>query len=704
MTTLNLKQAKRILQGVFVVAAVCCTRTYAQSVSVTQTRGDQTVLLQSQNPISFSEGTLSNASITVNENRTRQTVDGFGFALTQGSAQALSTLNEATRNRVLDELFNPNRGTSVSIVRISIGASDLSNSTYTYNETPGDTNMDNFSLQGPDRTYVIPVLKKILAINPNIKILATPWTAPTWMKIDRDPNESDPYIGGRLNPIYYEAYARYFVKYLQAMGRQDISIWGITPQNEPENPFNQPSMSMTASEQLEFVDSHLGPDLDRAGFGAVKIIGFDHNCDNTSFPVEVAASRYVDGSAFHLYAGDISAMGTVSQQSGKDVFFTEQFTSSEGDFDGDFGWHMENVVIGALTHFSKTVIEWNVASFQNHTPKTPRGCSDCLGAITVNNSSSISKNVSYYIISQISQFVKVGATRLETSSENILNVAFRNPNGDKVLLVYNRNSGSQSISVNWNGRSFRYTMPGRTAVTFVWGNWEGSSSTATITNGYYRLKNVATGRYLQSSGSEVRTSTSASGNSKQWRFVKSGNYYNIDSKPRGVLRAKGSSALVSTSLAPPNTANDKRWTVIQLNDGTYRFKSKSSNKYIYNSTENDNLVATHSTSTNTRSKWRLEFVSTAKNVLDKNNEIKGVQGAVIHPNPTTGASFNILLPEHSGKTHVVISDMLGKRVYETTTDERDVDIQDAGFAKSGLYLVKLTSAHLGVYTQKLIVR
>ena len=442
----------------------------AQTVSPWLTRGDQSARLQQQNTISFGNGNASNATISIDENTLSQRIAGFGFALTQGSAQALSSLDQGLQNSVLNELFDPASGNAVSIVRISIAASDLSNSTYTYNETNGDVAMNNFSLDGPDRSYLLPILKKILAINPNIKILATPWTAPTWMK------DNNSYIGGRLEGRYYEAYARYFVKYLQAMRAEGISVWAITPQNEPENPFNEPSMLMNSSEQKDFINNHLGPQLRDASF-STKIIAFDHNCDNPAYPIDVLNnSSFVDGAAFHLYAGDISTMGNVRNQTGKNVYFTEQFTSSNGQFDGDFGWHMENVVIGSLRNWSRSVVEWNLATFGDYGPRTPGGCTTCLGAITVNNSGSITRNVSYYIIGQISKFVAPGAQRLG-SGEGIPNTAFKNPDGSRALLVYNSDGRSRGISVNWNGKNFSYTVPARSAVTFTW-SVNGNSPTA----------------------------------------------------------------------------------------------------------------------------------------------------------------------------------------------------------------------------------
>jgi len=435
----------------------------AQSVDVWLTKGDQSVKLQQQSSLTFgSNGNVPN-TITVNDANTYQSMTGFGFALTQGSAEALSQLNTSTRTALLNELFNPVSGNAISIVRISIGASDLSNSVYSYNETSGDVNMNNFSLAGPDQTYLIPILQDILAINPNIKVLATPWTAPTWMKTNNT------WIGGSLSTSYYAAYATYFVKYLDAMSALGIDIWAITPQNEPENPYNEPSMLMNSTEQKNFINNNLGPAIASSGH-ATKIIAFDHNCDNTAYPIDVLNnSSYVDGAAFHLYGGNISAMSTVKNQTGKNVYFTEQFTSTNGNFSGDLGWHMQNVVIGSMRNWSKSVIEWNLATNSSYGPKTPGGCSECLGAVTVNSSSSITRNVSYYIISQVSKFVQPGAVRIESNTTaSISNVAFSNPDGSKVVLAYNSSGGAQNVKVVFGGQSFVYSLPGSSAATFVW--------------------------------------------------------------------------------------------------------------------------------------------------------------------------------------------------------------------------------------------
>jgi glucosylceramidase len=455
------------MMNFIVILLLLSTKANAQTVTPFITSGDQSRLLQQQSTVSFGTNSGTNPStVTVNAGTTYQTMDGFGYTLTEGSCEVISGMAATQQNQLLNDLYNPTTGLNASVVRISIAASDLSSSSYSYNETSGDINMNNFSLNGPDLTYLIPIIKKIQLINPNIKILATPWSAPRWMKTNGS------WIGGSLQTQYYAAYARYFVKYLQAMEAQGIPIWAVTPQNEPENPHNEPSMLMNATEQTNFINQQLGPQMAAAGFGNVKIIAFDHNCDNEDYPQSVLNnSSYVDGAAFHLYLGNISMMSTIKNATNKNVYFTEQYTGAGGNFGGDFGWHMQNVVIGSTTNWSKTVLEWNAANNPSFGPRTPGGCTTCLGAVTVNNSTSYTRNVAYYIIGQISKFVKPGAIRIGASSTNgsILSVAFKNPDGTTALVVYNTSGSSNTIKVVSGSSAFNYAVPGSSAVTFNWG-------------------------------------------------------------------------------------------------------------------------------------------------------------------------------------------------------------------------------------------
>lgn len=455
----------RVVLGATILLFTLNTVT-SQVVTPWFTTGDQSKLLQPQTTVSFGPN-ISPASVivTLDPSTVYQTMDGFGYTLTEGSAEVISSLSSYQQSLLLNELFNRSTGLGISVLRISIGASDLSSSDYSYNEVSGDVAMTNFSLAGPDLSYLIPILKKALAINPDIKILATPWSAPRWMKSNNN------WIGGSLKTNYYTAYANYFVKYFDAMKAQGINIWAITPQNEPENGGNDPSMVMSSTEQKNFINNNLGPAMNASGYIAIKIIAYDHNCDNTAYPIDVLNnSSYVDGAAFHLYGGDISALTTVKNATGKNVYFTEQYTGSTGNFSGDLGWHTQNVLIGSANNWAKAILEWNLASNTSIGPHTPSGCSTCLGAITINNSISYTRNLSYYLIGQVSKFVTSGAVRIKStsSSSNFYTTAFQNPDRSIAVLTYNSSNSSQIMKMTWNSQTFVFTVPGSSVATFVW--------------------------------------------------------------------------------------------------------------------------------------------------------------------------------------------------------------------------------------------
>ena len=307
------------------------------------TKGDQSVLLQKQTAVLGFGTTYNNYSnIEVDETQTYQSVDGFGYTLSGGSAEVINSLDPTIKQQLLQELFGSSTTSiGLSYLRLSIGASDLNDAPFTYDDMPSgqtDLNLTSFGLT-PDMTNLIPLLKEILAINPNIKIIATPWSAPVWMK------DNGSTIGGSLLPQYYSVYAQYFVKYIQEMKLQGITITAITPQNEPLNPGNNPSLVMTALQQAEFIKTNLGPAFQTANI-ATKIVVYDHNCDRPDYPIAIlndaVANPFVDGSAFHLYGGDISALSAVHTAfPNKNVYFTEQWTASTGAFDGDLKWHLK---------------------------------------------------------------------------------------------------------------------------------------------------------------------------------------------------------------------------------------------------------------------------------------------------------------------------------------------------------------------------
>ncbi len=433
------------------------------------TKGDRSVLLQQQaDLIPFTSATNSNANIDVDSTISYQTVDGFGFTLTGGSAFLINKLPAVQKSSLLQELFgNGANSISISYLRVSIGASDLSQEVFSYNDLPNgqtDINLTNFSLS-KDTVDLIPLLKEILAINPNIKIMGSPWSAPVWMKTN---NSS---IGGGLQTQYYNAYAQYFVKYIQAMKAKGINIDAITIQNEPQHGGNNPSMVMSAIEQTNFIKNSLGPAFRNASLNT-KIIVWDHNCDNPNYPIsvlnDVAAKAFVDGSAFHLYAGDISALSNVrAAHPDKNIYFTEQWTGANGSFDGDLKWHLKNVIIGSMKNWSKVALEWNLANDGGYNPHIPGGCTECKGALTLDGA--INRNVGYYIVAHASKFVPPGSVRIESINvSTIFNVAFKLPDGRKVLIAVNDGADSTTFNIRFKGKIAVATLLAGAVATYTW--------------------------------------------------------------------------------------------------------------------------------------------------------------------------------------------------------------------------------------------
>jgi glucosylceramidase len=432
------------------------------------TRGDQSTLLQKQSSVlTFGTSTNSYPNIDVDSTKQYQIIDGFGYTLTGGSAYVINLMSASAKADLLQELFgNGDKSISINYLRISIGASDLNDLPFTYDDLGTDLDLKNFSLN-PDKKDLIPLLKEILAINPKIKIVATPWSAPIWMK------DKNSFVGGSLKPIYYDVYAKYFVKYIQQMKAEGITIEAITPQNEPLNPNNNPSMVMTATQQAEFIKTNLGPAFKAANI-TTKVIAYDHNCDVPDYPITVLndaqARPFVDGSAFHLYAGNIAALSTVHNAfPDKNIYFTEQFTDSKGDFGGDLKWHLKNVIIGSMRNWSKNALEWNLANDPNFGPHTQGGCTTCKGALTIGTGSSVTRNVAYYIIAHASKFVPVGSVCIGSNNAgNLQTVAFKTPTGKKVLIVENDGNESISFNIKYNSKWVTTQLPGGGVGTFVW--------------------------------------------------------------------------------------------------------------------------------------------------------------------------------------------------------------------------------------------
>ena len=435
------------------------------------TNPDRSVLLQKQDTaLNFSSGAAVQPVITVDTTTTYQQMDGFGYCLTGGSAQLIYGLPILQRQALERELFTTDSNDiGVSYLRLTMGASDMSARVFSYddNASPSrpDTGLANFTLSD-DNLYLVPLLKEILTVSPHIKLLATPWSPPAWMKTN------DHASGGSLLPRYYGAYAKYFVKYIRAMQSNGIRIDAVTPQNEPLNANNNPACVMQDTAEDILVRQYLGPAFRAAGL-TTKIIVYDHNCDQPGYPEyilgDAAAAQYVDGSAFHLYAGNISALSDVHDLfPTKNLYFTEQYVGGPGNFRNDMEWAIKNLIVGAPRNWSRNVLEWNLAADQHYGPHTTGGCNVCLGAYTINGTE-VSRNVSYYIIAHASKFVLPGSVRVASNIPGSLqNVAFLRPDGKKVLIVLNDEANPEKFAVQFNNQNFSVRMEGYAVATFVW--------------------------------------------------------------------------------------------------------------------------------------------------------------------------------------------------------------------------------------------
>lgn len=471
---MQLKLIAKITFMTFVLVCAGCKETKPvlsdTVIGVWITTADQSKVLAEQTSLRFGNEAPAASVIEIDTALTYQTMDGFGFALTGGSAMLLKTkLTAEARAALLRELFlTEENGIGISYLRVSIGASDLDEYVFSYDDMPSgktDPTLSKFNL-AYDTLYLIPVLKEILALNPEIKIMASPWSPPAWMKTNNHPK------GGSLKPEYYGVYANYFVKYIHAMAKGGIPIDAVTIQNEPENPKNTPSLLMTAPEQSVFIKKHLGPAFKAAAI-KTKIILFDHNCDHPEYPISILndaeTKPFVDGSAFHMYLGEITALSTVHEaHPDKNLYFTEQWTWSKGEFGGDLRWHVKNLIVGAPRNWSRNVLEWNLAADENFDPHTgDGGCDSCMGALTIGDS--VTRNVSYYIIAHASKFVPPGSVRISsTLADNLHNVAFLTPNGKKVLIVVNDSDTDKSFSIQHKNEISASTLPGGAVGTFVW--------------------------------------------------------------------------------------------------------------------------------------------------------------------------------------------------------------------------------------------
>jgi glucosylceramidase len=439
------------------------------------TTADQTRLLARQPdvPLRTRAAVSSSIAIQVDATRSYQEMVGFGAAVTDASARLIQRLPARNRDAIMRELFARDSGIGLSFIRVPMGASDFSTRHYSYDDMPAgaqDSALAHFSIAA-DRAEKLPMLRAALALNPDLKIVASPWSAPAWMKT------SGSLIKGTLRRESYASFADYFRRFIADYAAAGVPIFAITLQNEPAyEPDNYPGMRLDPPARAELIGGHFGPSFAAHGIPA-KILDWDHNWDVPASPLAVLADstarRYVGGVAWHCYAGDIGVQDSVhAAYPAIDTYFTE---CSGGGWATNFGDNLKfdvgKLIIGSTRGWAKGVALWNLALDERSGPHLG-GCDNCRGVITIDSGTgAVTRNVEYYALAHASAFVRPGARRIASTSDvgGLQSVAFRNgDDGSLVLIVLNGAATAVSFDVRSGTGSFPYALPSGAVVTLRW--------------------------------------------------------------------------------------------------------------------------------------------------------------------------------------------------------------------------------------------
>lgn len=474
---MNRQSFRTGLPGMFLAFALCAGasgQTPSPQVQAWLTTHDHRQALAPMAPVALDAPAALPIAIEVHADAPRQAMVGFGASITDASAQVLQQLPAPAREALLQELFGrQDGGLGLGFTRLTIGASDFSRRHYSLDDTPGDApdpQLAHFSI-APNLGDVVPVTRAALAINQQLKVMASPWSAPAWMKSNRS------LVRGTLDPAAYDAFARYLLRYVDAYAQQGIPIWALTVQNEPDfEPKDYPGMRLNAPARARFIGEHLGPLLAARGEAAPLLFDWDHNWDKPEEPLAVLgdakAKRYIAAVAWHCYGGTPDAQSRVRQAfPDKDVYLTE---CSGGDWEplrsGGLTLQARRLIIESVRHGARGVLFWNLVLDQDGGPHAG-GCDTCRGVVDVDTrSGAVTRTDEYYALAHASRFVRPGARRVDSSGEvdGVDNVAFVNADGGRVLVVTNSADAPRTFSVGDGAVGFHATLPARTLATFTW--------------------------------------------------------------------------------------------------------------------------------------------------------------------------------------------------------------------------------------------
>jgi glucosylceramidase len=436
---------------------------YAQTVRIWQSSEDGQFSLTPKESLTFAEINDSPAiPIAIDPEIQFQTIVGLGASLEHATCFNLSQLDEKTRIDTLEKIVHPQKGIGMNLMRICIGTSDFTGDPwYTYNDMPEnetDFTLSTFSIE-KDKTYLLPILKQALQINPDLRFIAAPWSPPAWMKTNRK------LMGGQLKPECYEVFAQYLVQFIQAYEAEGIPVYALSPQNEPDYPNRHyPTCQWSGEQQRVFIRDHLGPLFKKEAI-QTKILCWDHNWHLLDFPRTIlndpVAAAFVHGTAFHLYEGTVEAQTTLHQEfPDQSIYFTEGSTfRTQGAIE----------IIDILRNWSQSYNAWVMMLDERRQPNNgPHDAS--LTPIELRGDLSVRYHFDYYMYGQFMKFIARDAVRIESheSQRNFAHVAFQNPGNEFVVVVANNNRSHKPFHLAWKGKSVIDTLPPKSIGTYVW--------------------------------------------------------------------------------------------------------------------------------------------------------------------------------------------------------------------------------------------
>jgi glucosylceramidase len=498
---MNTKQrfynSKIIFIMMFCTVFIQCDMTEKMTVDVYETseKGNALTLIRDFKPAKKS------LTINVDPDKQFQKITGFGGSFTEASAFLLNKISPENRKKILEAYFG-NEGANYSLTRTHIASCDFSLKNYTYAKVENDLKMEHFSIQD-DKNDLIPMILDAQKISKSgFKIIASPWTAPPWMKNNKS------YVGGKLLPGFDDAFALYFSKYLSAYKKEGIDIWGITVMNEPHgNGNNWESTLFSPKEMTDFVQNHLGPKLEKDGWGKVNIFGYDQNRAGLKEWVDEMyrdkkSSKYFAGTAMHWYESTYDYFPDALQYAHKKA--PEKYLiETEGCVDSevpkwkddewywkkeatDWGWDWASEkdrhlhpkyapvnryatdIIGCLNNYVDGWVDWNMVLDRQGGPNWFKNW--CVAPVIVDqDKDEVYFTPLYYVMAHFSKFMRPGAVKVgcEINHKDVMATAVKNPDGSIVIAVFNPTKVKYTISININKEMKKITIDAKALQTIV---------------------------------------------------------------------------------------------------------------------------------------------------------------------------------------------------------------------------------------------